>query len=377
MRRTDILALGIAGDVHLYAVQAALAKKGENLKIWYTTDFPSQATETLEYKAYYKRSILRGLGFSFTNLNPTVVWNRRVSYDRRHEALADKDCEFAEIECHKFREGFLAGLAPDAFWINSRVATVHSENKLFQHEAAQSLGVRAPHSLYSNDPQAIRSFIRAHGGTIIYKPFLGSGWDEEGTKWGCYSALCTEEELPEDRILQAVPGIYQEVVPKEYELRITMMGNHAFCARIDSQHTEKGRIDWRLAYDEIKMEPMDTPVDVGNFCSALLKKLGLAFGCFDFIVTPAGEVVFLELNQQGQFLFVEHYTEMPLLDAFTDFLVDPSQDFRWTAGRTSVSYEEVRGEAEARALESLRSHLPMKKPKDRKAQENEEIAASG
>ena len=48
------------------------------------------------------------------------------------------------------------------------------------------------------------------------------------------------------------------------------------------------------------------PRAVEERCIALMRKLGLAFGCIDLIVTPEGEDVFLEVNEMGQFLWVEH-----------------------------------------------------------------------
>src|SRR6267378_654 len=43
----------------------------------------------------------------------------------------------------------------------------------------------------------------------------------------------------------------------------------------------------------------------GPFLAAGAELLGLAFGCIDLIVTPEGEHIFLEVNEMGQFLWVE------------------------------------------------------------------------
>jgi|GEM_PF-4386912 len=153
-----------------------------------------------------------------------------------------------------------------------------------------------------------------------------------------------------------------------------MIGHRPFCARILSQHTSKGRLDWRLAYDEIRIEAMDTPREVEAFCRELLERLGLVFGCFDFVVQPDGEPVFLEVNQQGQFLFVEQATGQPLLDAFSELLLQGSPDFRWQLERVRVRYEDIRGVAEDLARESLRSHLPMQTPRDRQPLETHQSA---
>jgi len=112
-----------------------------------------------------------------------------------------------------------------------------------------------------------------------------------------------------------------------------------------SQQTEKGRLDWRRAYDELVFESDTLPDGIAERCFALLDRLGLVFGCLDFIVTPAGEHVFLEVNQTGQFLFVEEATGQPQLDAFTELLIQGRVDFAWDENDPRVRFSEVREQA--------------------------------
>ena len=52
-------------------------------------------------------------------------------------------------------------------------------------------------------------------------------------------------------------------------------------------------------------------------------------GIFDVKLTEDDEPVFLEVNPQGQFLFVEGLCGLPLADIFAAFLVDQAtQDVR-------------------------------------------------
>ena len=53
-----------------------------------------------------------------------------------------------------------------------------------------------------------------------------------------------------------------------------------------------------------------------------LHELGLVMGIFDVKLTDDDEPVFLEVNPQGQFLFVEALCRLPLADIFAAFLVD-------------------------------------------------------
>lgn len=60
---------------------------------------------------------------------------------------------------------------------------------------------------------------------------------------------------------------------------------------------------------------------------AMLQQMGLVFGCLDFVVTPDGRFVFLELNPNGQWYWVEEATGMPLVDNFTEMLVEGTSDY--------------------------------------------------
>jgi hypothetical protein len=90
--------------------------------------------------------------------------------------------------------------------------------------------------------------------------------------------------------------------------------------------------------------------------------MNLSFGCVDLIVTPSGEYVFLEVNQVGQFLFVEHYTSQCLLDMFAEFLIQARLDFSWNEDAASIRLADVRAEAETRARQAKRVHVPSPLP---------------
>ena len=66
------------------------------------------------------------------------------------------------------------------------------------------------------------------------------------------------------------------------------------------------------------------PEEIADKCRRYLQHMGLNFGCFDFIVTPDGEYVFLECNPNGQWLWVELATGLKIADAIADFLSSQS-----------------------------------------------------
>ena len=48
--------------------------------------------------------------------------------------------------------------------------------------------------------------------------------------------------------------------------------------------------------------------------------MGLNMGIFDLKLDPQGDPVWLEVNPQGQFLFLEGMSDLRLADAFADHL---------------------------------------------------------
>jgi glutathione synthase/RimK-type ligase-like ATP-grasp enzyme len=352
-----ILILTEAGDIHAYAVAEALKLKGAAVQVWHTADFPSRSTESLLFEANRLTTTIEGNGFRFGEEEPRVVWRRRPSHWVDPSRLHPSDLTFAEAECLAFRRSTLSVFAPRAFWVNPQDAANRCSRKILQHRVALDLGLSVPDTLYSNSPEEIRSFVKRHGSRAVYKSFRPTAWRNQENSWVPFTSEISEQTLVEADLLQMVPGIYQELVPKAFELRITFMGHQAFAAKLFSQETDSGRLDWRKSYHEIRMETYEVPEEVERLCIALMERLGIVFGCFDFIVKPDGLHVFLEVNEMGQFLFVEHYTGLPILDAFTDFLISARPDFRWNKKEPTVAYRDFLPRAEALAAEQTRIHL--------------------
>ena len=318
----NILILTEPSDYHTIAVAEALQRKGCAATLWATSDFPTRSEESIHFNASGDRGKVHICGPRLDLLDPVfdVVWRRRPAYVLDHESLHSADRAFADRECSLFRRSLFSLLAPAALWVNPVDAAARAGSKLLQHAAAAKLGLTLPRTLFTNSPREIRAFLALPGETI-YKPLSPIGWKNGTSEFLPYTALVTESSLVEDKVLRQTPGIYQKLVPKAYELRVTVMGRRVFAAKVLSQQTQKGKLDWRQSYDELRFEPTDPSPTVANQCLELLQELGLVFGCFDFVVTPAGAHVFLEVNEMGQFLFVERYCGLPLLDAFAEFLL--------------------------------------------------------
>jgi len=355
----NILILTQPGDLHAQAIAELIRRKGGVVELWYTADYPSRATETIygggdsgqfQIEVQAPGLVLPGEGFA-------AIWLRRPAYVPDRDALHPSDVAFADLQCRIFRSGLLDCLYPESFWVNPRWASARANNKIIQHRAALTAGFVTPETLYTNDPRAVRSFLERHGGQIIFKSLWPLSWRDESTAWYPFTSLLTEEQLPGEEALRNCPGIFQELVAKDYELRVTVMGRTALGAKVLSQQTRAGKVDWRRAYDELEIEPFALPPMFVERCVDLLRALGLVFGCFDFVVTPGGEWVFLEVNQMGQFLFLDKMAKIPVSDAFSDFLLSGDREFCWQPGSSSATYADIEALALKRTEEAARLHV--------------------
>lgn len=335
-------------DADAVYVKLAMKKKGHECTLFYTADFPVQQTHTFEVQDNAVHWIACGPDFCVEKDDEfDVVWVRRPRLSKVPEIIHEEDVENAENEYTSFYKTFWQVLAPHAFWINPVHAATSANCKLLQLKIAMQIGFNVPVSIFSNDPERIKKFIRIHHDSgVIYKTLFPVAWIKKDELRLGYTEEIKIENLPSDAILKCTPGIFQRKIKKKFELRVTCFGAHIVAVKIRSQEHPRGIMDWRyLPHQEVKVEKYELPEEIADKCRLLMKRFGLVMGCFDFIVTPDGDYYFLEINEQGQFLWIEELNpDIKLLDAFTDFLISRSASFEWAQPKNSLSLLDLKND---------------------------------
>jgi glutathione synthase/RimK-type ligase-like ATP-grasp enzyme len=196
-----------------------------------------------------------------------------------------------------------------------------ADNKHLQLRLAAQLGFRIPSTLMSNGPEELLAFHRRHDGCVIDKQPSVMLARTQGENVMRYSQMVSTRDIAYARRLRYSPMLFQRYVEKAVEIRVTVVGTRVFAAEIHSQSTAHTRHDWRR-YD-LKHTPHVVhalPAAEASRCLALVEKLGLRYGAVDLILTPQGEYVFLEINPNGQWLWIERRTGLPISDAVADLL---------------------------------------------------------
>ncbi len=219
----------------------------------------------------------------------------------------------------------LAGLyrlLDGAFWVNPPDALAEASNKVAQLRLAVQLGLRIPRTLVTSDPVAARDFFRRCDGRMIVKAFRRHvGSLEHGFRF-IYTNRVAEDAL-EQMGRSRGPSVFQELVPKDVELRVTVIGRQVFASEIHSQGQAHTEIDFRRERVEDDLYARCVlPPEIERRCLAMMDHLRLSYAAFDLIRRPDGQHVFLEVNPDGDFLADQDALGYPVIAAMAGLLTD-------------------------------------------------------
>jgi len=249
------------------------------------------------------------------------IWYRRPTPFELDPTLTPSGQQFASAEARMAVGGLLR--STNCLWVNHPEKVVTADYKPLQLKVAGDCGLEIPASLVTNDPEAVSDFFEQCQRQMIYKTLSGGMIvSESGDGVSIYTSRVKLDDLrQESQRVRYTACLFQELVPKKVELRITIVGNQVFPAEISFRDAQRPPVDWRTAYQDLQYGIYRMPEDVRHKCLALVKKLGLSFAAIDMIVTPDDRHVFLELNSCGQWGWIQITTGLPICETLVDLLV--------------------------------------------------------
>ena len=286
---------------------------------WNTYEFPLGST--LTYRASNEE-----FGAEIVSDDRTIDWSGVGSvwwqWDQPAgfpDDLAPGERRFAEAEAQLALSAL--PLAGDAVWINHPFRERSAKSKPAQLLMARQIGFDIPRTIVTNNPDEVRRFVAASSKKVIYKG-LSQPRDMAPGK-ALFTGVVTDERLTGIESIRVTPGIFQEYVDKAYELRVTVIGRRVFGARINSQAFAEAQLDWRRALHDVEYQAVDLPKEIEDKIHAFMAAFGLVYGALDFIVTPQGRYVFLEINPSGQYMWIECATGLEMTAELAEALIRP------------------------------------------------------
>ena len=315
-----ILILSHAGDVHVEAVVPHL----DRLRVPYRLNDPGQAPlERFEgiavTRGRYAARLERASGGDLNLDRVTAVWYRRPTDLLSHDARQVHD-EQRFITANR-RE------VVDGIWNQMRCAWLPAQphvegrasNKAYHLSVAADMGFRIPDTRITATPAMLPEMFSRHEGSVVLKPpmpYFNRTHNEQHT----FTRAVRRRELRGLLGLRHAPVILQERIPKRCDVRVTVVGNEVFAAAIHSQERATTSVDFRHDIFRLRHTVHALPAVEVRRCRALVRRLGLCFGAIDLVQTPSGEHVFLEINPNGQWLWIERATGLPIADAVARLL---------------------------------------------------------
>jgi hypothetical protein len=210
--------------------------------------------------------------------------------------------------------------------VNRYSASRLVRNKAVQLRLAAGAGLKVPETLMANSPAAVREFFDRNPHQAICKAFATHVWQQQGST----DVTVTETffldraDLPaDDEVFTYAPAIYQAKVRKQFDVRAVLMGERVYSFAV---RTPANSLDWRhdAALRNVAVERIATPAAVENGILRFAAAAGVCTGSLDLAVDRNGEWWFLEINEQGQFLWLDDFCpQAQLLEKFCAFLTAP------------------------------------------------------
>ncbi len=240
-----------------------------------------------------------------------TIWTRRTQLRQKLNVENRKDYEADLInnDCREALTGMILS-AKHADCVNDILASRRAENKLLQLAIAEQAGMLVPRTLLTQSSRAVSEFFNLEDGKIILKSVSGTRLAPTVTQ------LVDQRHLAAIESIRISPTLYQEYIPGDLHLRVNVFGERAFCFGWKTSEVD-ARVDFSQPPELVEL---DAKTD--GHIKKVLAAFGLKMGIFDLKVRHDGRIVFLEVNPQGQFLFLEGMTGFPLMRSFCEFLAE-------------------------------------------------------
>lgn len=321
---TVIIILSEPSDATAEAVAQRLCSRGKAFEWLDRAAYPAVAT--LEYTVGPDRAPSRRLrvGLRSVDLDEvSAIWWRRPGRVCAAPSLKDPELRsYVESSAEEVFSSVFDDI--DCLHVPARRAVVRrAREKIPQLSLARALGLEVPDTLVTNDPAELLNFYHRHRGRVVTKTTAVGVDAFIKNRFSGYTRMLRPRDLCFLHDVALCPITAQAYVDKRLELRVTVVGDAIFAAEIHSQETRRTRVDWRHYDDRHTMHRVHSlPDTIAASIRELTRSLGLAFAAIDFVFTPDGRYVFLEVNPSGQYQWIEDATGLPISDQLAKLLSD-------------------------------------------------------
>lgn len=219
----------------------------------------------------------------------------------------------------------LAAIArtPGVTWLTDIDPLVLGESKLLQMRAAGSLGIRTPRTIVTNSRERAE---RELGAAVVVKPLGPGHFTTDQGESAVAFATAVDLTMPAFKRLGPSPFLIQEIVRARTHLRAVTVQMECWLGALDAADYP---LDWRAdddAHHAFALVPDGFPW-LRDAAPRLARAMGLGYSSQDWIHTEDGDLVLLDVNPAGQWLFLPDPIGREVARAIAGWLRGPKSSF--------------------------------------------------
>jgi glutathione synthase/RimK-type ligase-like ATP-grasp enzyme len=279
-----------------------------------TENLPDKGS--LEYSTAKVSLTVENASFSPEDIG--AIWLRRPM-PIQLSALQSAESIHGSWEWSEALEGFLAHIPPER-WINHPARNILASHKSEQLTRARANGFRTPDTLITQDHDTVLAFWNKYRGRVIAKP-LAAGYIERADYHEdtvIYTHSVSETDLANAELLARCPTLFQEQIEKKCDVRVVVLDGQIVATRLSAKESDgHQRLDIRrrnmsdVVYDVAELSDSQK-IEICSF----VKSYGLRFAALDFAMTETGELIFFEINPNGQWAWLDLAANTNIADLF-------------------------------------------------------------
>ncbi len=297
-------------------VSQILSERGHEVVRLNTDLYPQELRLSTEYGRQGSRRWLEWPGGQADLGEVRAVWYRRF---RAGNLLPDELGDTREACYNESRQTLWGSIVTlPCFHLDPLPAVRLADYKELQMEWGARAGLDIPRTLFCNDPNSARAFYEELEGRVVTKMQSQFAIYRGGEERVVFTSRVKPEHLAKLEGLKHSPMIFQELIERTVELRSTVVGDQVFTASVDASQAPE--VDWRRNGVNLidAWQPYQLPREHEEALLRLCRRFGLNYAAADFMVTPEGRHVFLEINAAGEWFWLQR--KLPLAEALAGLL---------------------------------------------------------
>lgn len=237
------------------------------------------------------------------------------------EEINHNEKNYLQRELFAIFEGIYK-ILENKFWLNNVYRIREAENKIFQLILAKNIGFNTPDTVISNNYLTVKKIVEKYKYNNIIKSIKNGYIDDNKV---IFTSLI-DNNIVENQI-SIFPNFIQNNIDKFCDIRCTIVGNDVFSAKILSQNEISSKIDWRKSKYILEHKKHKLPIDIKLKCIELTKELKLNYSAIDLVLDKNGKYIFLEINPNGQWAWIENLLKYPISKKIVNILINRKNIF--------------------------------------------------